>query len=74
MEKIELAKEFADMVKQHEQEALAMVTKISSSEMTDDLKDVLYKVMVYSTDIAYKSKRAQYYYADLAEELIKTEE
>ena len=71
MEKIELAKAFADMVKKHEQEALDMVTKIGTSELTEDSKEVMYKVIDYASSASTKTKLAQYYYKDVAEEFIR---
>ena len=71
MEKIELAKAFADMVKKHEQEALEMVTKIGTSELTEDSKEVLYEVVRYATTAGTRTKLAQYYYRDVAEEFIR---
>ena len=71
MEKIELVKAFADMVKKHEQEALEMVTKIGTSELTNDSKEVLYEVIKYASALGTKTSLAQYYYKDVAKEFIK---
>ena len=74
MEKLELAKEYTDMVKRHEKEALAMVSKIVTAEMTEDSKEVLLKVMDYSTSVSMRSRHAQRYYSDIVEEVIEEEQ
>jgi hypothetical protein len=73
MEKLELAKEYADMVKKHEKEALAMVSRIATAEVSEDCKEILYKVMDYSVTLSHKSRRAQYYYQEVVEEVIEEE-